>query len=413
MANWNATKYPGVRYREHATRRSGNRPDRYFAIRYYGAQGKRHEEGVGWASDGWTAEQAAKVLGDIRSNVRVGVGPASLAERRELRDAVDREREARELEDRVEAITIDDVVKRYMVWAKANKRSWVTDNYWINGHILKAFGGMPFRAINAARMEKFKATLVEKKLAHATVRQIFGLVGRIFNFAAKTPFSEEIETPLFTGPNPCASISIPKRDNSRLRFFSRGDIDRILEAARDYPKHRRKGNMVFHDFCLLSLMTGMRKGEIKSLEWADVDLEHGTIHIRDAKSGDGIAHLNSDALAMLTRRKAEESPVGLVFKGARLGGQISNISHTFDHLAEELGLNRGVSDPRQRVSFHTLRHTFASWLALQGTDIYRIKELMRHKTISQTMRYAHLVPGATKDAVEALALHTAPSPPKS
>jgi integrase len=46
-----------------------------------------------------------------------------------------------------------------------------------------------------------------------------------------------------------------------------------------------------------------------------------------------------------------------------------------------------------------LRHTFASWLALAGVDIYRIKTLMRHKTIDMTMRYAHLLPDATRQAV--------------
>lgn len=58
--------------------------------------------------------------------------------------------------------------------------------------------------------------------------------------------------------------------------------------------------------------------------------------------------------------------------------------------------------PKDRVVFHTLRHTFGSWLALAGTDVYRIKTLMRHKTITMTMRYAHLLPDATRDAVNHL-----------
>jgi len=66
---------------------------------------------------------------------------------------------------------------------------------------------------------------------------------------------------------------------------------------------------------------------------------------------------------------------------------------------DSIGLNDGVDDPRQRVVFHTLRHTFASWLAMSGTDIYTIKELMRHKTLTMTMRYAHLIPDAKRRAV--------------
>ncbi len=55
---WNSTKYPGVRYREHKSRKHGIRPDQYFAIRYQ-KDGKRKEEGVGWASEGWTPSNVA------------------------------------------------------------------------------------------------------------------------------------------------------------------------------------------------------------------------------------------------------------------------------------------------------------------------------------------------------------------
>ena len=72
------------------------------------------------------------------------------------------------------------------------------------------------------------------------------------------------------------------------------------------------------------------------------------------------------------------------------------------NLAASLGLNDGITDRRQKVVFHSLRHTFASWLALDGVDIYRIKELMRHKDITQTQRYAHLMPSDARAAVERL-----------
>ena len=60
-AHWNRTPYPGVRYREHPSRRHNGRPDRYFCIRYY-INYKDCEEGLGWASEGWNAEKAHGVL---------------------------------------------------------------------------------------------------------------------------------------------------------------------------------------------------------------------------------------------------------------------------------------------------------------------------------------------------------------
>ncbi len=70
---------------------------------------------------------------------------------------------------------------------------------------------------------------------------------------------------------------------------------------------------------------------------------------------------------------------------------------------KEIGFNKGITDNRQKVSFHTLRHTFASWLAIQGTSLYEIKELMGHKSIEMTERYAHLMPNVKLKAVNKLA----------
>ena len=62
-------------------------------------------------------------------------------------------------------------------------------------------------------------------------------------------------------------------------------------------------------------------------------------------------------------------------------------------------MNEGVNDRRQRVIFHSLRHTFASWLAIEGTPLYSIAKLMGHKSISMSERYSHLSPDHKKDIV--------------
>ena len=85
------------------------------------------------------------------------------------------------------------------------------------------------------------------------------------------------------------------------------------------------------------------------------------------------------------------------------GRQIKKISHVFWRVVKDLGLNKDISDSSQKVVFHTLRHTFASWLAQQGTPLLTIKELMGHKSIEMTMRYAHLIPDQKIDAVKQLA----------
>jgi integrase len=87
-----------------------------------------------------------------------------------------------------------------------------------------------------------------------------------------------------------------------------------------------------------------------------------------------------------------------IFPERGTGGKVKIISQTFDRAVAKLGFNNGVEDPRHRVVFHSLRHTFASWLAIQGTPLLTIKELMGHKTLAMTERYAHLIPDVKKQA---------------
>ena len=84
------------------------------------------------------------------------------------------------------------------------------------------------------------------------------------------------------------------------------------------------------------------------------------------------------------------------------GQKIKEVSNAFQRIVDDLGFNDGVTDRRQRVVFHTCRHTFASWLAIQGTPIYTIAKLMGHKSISMSERYAHLSPDHKKQAVMGL-----------
>ena len=100
-----------------------------------------------------------------------------------------------------------------------------------------------------------------------------------------------------------------------------------------------------------------------------------------------------------SRDKGE--PGELVFN-SKNGGRIREIYNSFDRVVNALGLNEGKTDPQNRVVFHTLRHTFASWLAIQGTPLHVIKELLGHKTLKMTERYSHLMPDVKKRAVQAL-----------
>ena len=186
------------------------------------------------------------------------------------------------------------------------------------------------------------------------------------------------------------------------------EVKSLINAAKKLP------NIDLHDCIVLSLNTGLRLGELQRLEWPDVDMVHAMLTVRDEahRKPGGKVPLNDAALSIFKERRKQqkkELATGLVFPPIVGGNMRTSLTHAFRALADSIGLNDGIKqdDRARRIVFHSLRHTFASWLACNGEDIYRIQRLMRHKTITMTMRYAHLIPDATRSAVHNL------KPPKA
>ncbi len=100
---------------------------------------------------------------------------------------------------------------------------------------------------------------------------------------------------------------------------------------------------------------------------------------------------------MLIARFENQRRNDLVFP-ATTGGEIQRISKTFNRTLDDLGFNDGVIDSRQKVIFHTTRHTFASWLVQRAVPLYTVAKLMGHADIRMTQRYAHLAPDNEKGA---------------
>jgi integrase len=176
------------------------------------------------------------------------------------------------------------------------------------------------------------------------------------------------------------------------------------EEASTLLEELAKRSQQVHDQALLSLLSGLRFGEIAALTWADADIKHGIIAIRSPKSGEGRqTFMTEEVKAMLAARKPEGVGAQHLIFPDRKGNIQKSVSDAFERAVEKLGFNEGISESPQKVVFHTLRHTFASWLALDGTALYTIKELMGHKTLTMTERYAHLIPDHKREALNAMA----------
>ncbi|MRS04778.1 site-specific integrase, partial [bacterium] len=231
--------------------------------------------------------------------------------------------------------------------------------------------------ITSFELEQPKTKLSKEGLADGSVKNCLSLFSQIVNKA--------ILWGMYKGDNPIKGVKMPVLQNQRERFLSHKEADSLLAEL-------MKKSVLLHDMALLSLHCGLRAGEIFNLKGQDLDFENGLIHIADPKNKESRkAFITKDVKAALMKRKPE-SPDGHVFTDRWHGGKVIHVSSLFWRVIKDLGFNDGIKDPRQRITFHSLRHTFASWLALQGETILTIKELLGHKTLAMTARYAHLIP---------------------
>jgi len=405
--------YPGVRYRLHPTRKHGVGPDKYLTI-FYKLNGRMVQESLGWASktwtetgpdgkvvkSGWTEKRAAALLAELQENQRVGNGPRTLAEKRELADQVRLAEEAARLEAEEVAqaeealnVTWGDVWPRYVQHSEANKKpntvrtEKLFEQHWIRPVITAK---TPLRSVSPFHLEKIKARMLKDGKAPRSVEYTLALVRQVYNFCSING--------LFHGDNPVTKsrVKAPKFDNRRLRYLSKEEAARLLNRLVEK-------SMDVHDICLLSLCSGARAGEIFALTWGDVDMDRSILTLRDTKNGETRkAFITAQAADMLrNRRPAVVAPSDLVFPGQG-GKQIKAISKTFERTVDEIGLNDGLSDPRDHVVFHTLRHSYASLLVEHGVALFTVKEMLGHKDIRMTARYAHLGESTMLEAAKKL-----------
>jgi integrase len=378
MPKWFSTKFPGVRFREHKTRKHGIRKDRYFVIRYQ-ADGIRKEEAVGWWSEKWTAEKAALLLSDLKNSYRQGKGEERLTERRSKAKA---EQEKKKLKE----ITFKEIFeKQYFPQAMIEKsfKSYDRERGLFYNWINPVIGDFPLPDIAPIHIEKIKKNLMEAKRSPRSIQYCLAVTRQIFNFSFMHG--------LFNGDNPVKKVKQPKVDNKRLRFLTVEEAERLLNVFKiEAPE--------LWEMALISLHCGLRASEIFSLTWVDLNIDQATITIKDPKVVTRIAHM-TETIKDLFLSKDIGKPADLIYP-TEDGEKRKEISTAARRIIKKLGFNEGIKDRRDRVVFHTLRHTYASWLVQEGESLYTVKELMGHSTLAMTERYSHLAPGDTKKAVK-------------
>jgi integrase len=344
----NAVKYPGVFYRELSSKLNG-RPDRVYEFCYQDG-GRKRWQVAGRASEGMTAQLAnAARMEKITEAKAAGQGPAG-SMRLSLKEAA----EHRALNSRL-----------------TNKAASTLRQF------PRFFGDALIKDIDRALIERAKAA-TEERYQFSTRKYFF--------FEAKKTVQIAIKDGLYPGENPFVAHEAKLRgqETKCSRFLDKEEAKALLaELAKSAPAWR--------DLAYLSLHTGARLSELYKLRGSDV---RGSVAYLQGKSGKKEHVFLTEGCLEITRARDLEAKGGLLFPGA------AKSAPKFTAAVKRLGLNDRSSGNEDKVWFHTLRHTFASWLAQQGVGIYAIQKLMRHASVSMTERYAHLSEASIRENAE-------------
>jgi integrase len=354
--------YPGVYRLISEIKKDKGKPDVCFYITYK-HEAKKIWEKIGWASDGYSVSMANNTRGERLKN---NAGPPKKAT----------------------PPLFKEVAKKYIDWAAENKtRAGIDDANRYKNHLAAVFDKQRMDQISAFDLERLKSDLFKKGLAPSTVRQVLILFRQIWNKGRVWG--------IWKSENPIHGVKMPVCQNQRERFLSYEEADQLLKIL-------AKSSPLVHDMALVSLHCGLRFGEIAALRGHDLDLTNDLISITNPKNKSARKAYMTKAVKEMFQQRIPEVPDDLIFKDRTHGGRINILSQTYRKTVKEIGFNKNVTDSRQKVTFHTLRHTFASWLALQGTPIFTISQLLGHKSLAMTARYSHLSPDHKKEAAMSL-----------
>lgn len=226
-------------------------------------------------------------------------------------------------------------------------------------------------------------------LSPKSVNHLTQIIGTIFNHA--------INKDLIKSKNPTTKLKKLIVNNQRLRYLSLSEINLLLQSVK-YDKQLLL-------FTKLALNTGARLFSIVNIRKKDIDFNNKLITLTDYKN-DTIykGFLKDDVMSMLADKcKNLKDNDFILLEGTQMSNLDYLISKKIRPILNEL-FNQELDkkDTQNRVVVHTLRHTFASHLAINGTPIFTIQKLMNHKDINMTMRYAKLAPDSGRDFVNEL-----------
>ncbi len=296
------------------------------------------------------------------------------------------------------------VESTYSPWLKANRPRSAEQSLQRLATLFGKWNSVPLDRLTSQMFETWKLERFSEGRKPSTITRDLATISGVLSRAVKL---EKITA------NVIRKVDVPRLDrNPKVRYLSAAEADRLRKALRardakmreeretanNWRRTRRKillpklGEFADHlePAVLLSLNTGIRRGELLSLEWSAVDLVNNTITIEGSNTKSSQTRhipLNTEAADVLRRWK-KQSPDARTFP-------FTGFKTAWAALLKQAMINA--------FRWHDMRHDFASRLASKGVPLNTVRELLGHQSLGMTLRYAHLQPDRKAEAVARLA----------
>jgi len=293
------------------------------------------------------------------------------------------------LQKKEKRFTFADAFESYLEWAKGNKSSWNCDLKYFTLH-LQRFHKRELKSLKAKDFEDIKQEKL-KVYSPRTVEYMLAVARQIINYAIRNDLVKNYTNPISNG-----RVKLPKPDNEKLGFFTYEQAQELLSEL------KKRDTPLMYNLTVLMLFTGARFIEVSSLRWSDINFDTNLIHFKSTKNGNRRhVYMNHKILEVL-----ETLPRNTPFVIPSTNGKrVERMPRQWQLLVDEMYPYNKTIDPKYRLTVHSLRHTHASWMALEGADILHIKEQLGHKKIEMTLRYAHLIPTKRHELIKSISKH--------
>jgi len=297
----------------------------------------------------------------------------------------DAERWARDIETKVddgnfvdrtaaENTTLSDALNRYLREITPQKKPHAlnTEKSQVKSIKRHSIAKLPLAKIRAADVAKFRDARAQE-VGPNSVRLSLALISHLFTIAIKEWEMDYLDNPVMKTRKPSV------KNTARNRRLIDDEEKRLLEASREY------GGFI-GPVVRLALETAMRRGEIASIRWCDVDLNNRVVHLHETKNGeDRDVPLSPIAAGIFKSLSKVRRIDGLVF-----GIRADAITKAFCRVCARTKNYSGEIEPIEGLRFHDLRHEATSRLFERGLRTEVVKAITGHKTYQMLDRYTHL-----------------------